>query len=195
MTPSAASPWICSEASLRFVAGTDDSHSKMGSARLQASESAQIAELYDLYADDIYGLGLWLLGSREEAAEAVQDTFVRLLTCKTPLAEIRNPRGFLLRIARTAALDRIRKRRSFEPLPEDSLLASAKDNPESVARAREVSLALRELPVKQREALYLRFFLGFSFKEIGRATHVPTFTASSRCRLGLRRLEKRIDRR
>ena len=158
----------------------------------EAEVNAQIAALYDLYADDIYGHALWLLGSRDEAAEVVQDTFVRLLTWKSSPGKIRHPRVFLLRVGRTAALDRVRKRRLTEPLPNDSLLISPSAGPEDEARSREISRALGRLPTKQREVLYLHFFLGFTFREIGRLTRVPTFTAASRCRLGLRRLEKRM---
>jgi RNA polymerase sigma-70 factor (ECF subfamily) len=154
--------------------------------------NAQIAALYDLYADDVFGHALWLLGSHDEAAEVVQDTFVRLLTWKNSPGEIRNPRAFLLRIGRTAALDRVRKRRPTESLPDDSLLISPNLGPEVEARSREITRALGKLPAKQREVLYLHFFLGFTFREIGRLTRVPTFTAASRCRLGLRRLEKRM---
>lgn len=151
-----------------------------------------VGNLYDRYADDVFGLTLWLLGSQDEAREAVQDTFVRLLTWKGSLSELREPRAFVLRAARTAAFDRIRRRRSNESLEESLLLAPASDNPETRARAHELSRALATLPDKQREAIYLRFFVGLSFREIGRVTRVPTFTVASRCRLGLAKLEKRM---
>ena len=58
--------------------------------------------------------------------------------------------------------------------------------------ARRTSRLLLELPPAQREAIYLRHFAGCSFAEIGRATSVPTFTAASRYRLGIRRLRDRM---
>lgn len=159
----------------------------------RSDPAAWVGELYDLYVDDVFGLALWILGSQDEAADAVQDAFVRLLTWRGSFTEIRNPRAFLLRLGRTAALDRVRKHKPTEPLLEQTLLAPARDDPETKARAREVSRALSRLSAKQREAVYLRFFLGLTFKEIGRVARVPTFTAASRCRLGMRQLAKRMN--
>ena len=56
--------------------------------------------------------------------------------------------------------------------------------------AKNLPPGLRELPAPQREAIYLRHFAGCSFAEIGKATGVPTFTAASRYRLGMRRLRQ-----
>ena len=49
---------------------------------------------------------------------------------------------------------------------------------------------LKDLPPPQREALYLRHFAGLTFAQIGRVAGVPTFTAASRYRLGIRRLRR-----
>lgn len=165
-----------------------------GDAHVDNRTAVNIEDLYNKHADEVFGFALWLLGSRDEAAEVVQDSFVRLMISKRPLDTIRSPKAFLLRVARSAAVDRIRKRRPQEPLVEDSLLTASNDNPEARARAAEVARALRSLPNKQREALYLRFFSGLTFAEIARVARIPTFTAASRCRLGLKNLQRRMNR-
>ena len=55
-----------------------------------------------------------------------------------------------------------------------------------------LSLAIAELSSKLREALYLHAYAGMTFREAGAVLGVPTFTAASRYRLALRRLEKRL---
>ena len=52
--------------------------------------------------------------------------------------------------------------------------------------------ALSQLPTAQREAVYLHHFAGLAFREIGRVTGVPTFTAASRYRLGIARLRRAL---
>jgi DNA-directed RNA polymerase specialized sigma24 family protein len=53
---------------------------------------------------------------------------------------------------------------------------------------------LAGLPLKQRETIYLRHFAGCTFADIGRIVGVPTFTASSRYRLGVHRLRRLMEK-
>ena len=53
-----------------------------------------------------------------------------------------------------------------------------------------VSRLVFRLPVVQRIAVYLHCFAGLSFREVGKATGVPTFTAASRYRLAVRKLRR-----
>ena len=152
---------------------------------------AALEELYELLSDDLYGLALWRSGSPSDAADALQDTFVRLAQLGSRLKEVKNPRSYLLRMVHAAAVDthRRRRRRSEEPLADVDYLAPERDADLRLDGHR-ISQLLSELPPEQREVIYLHHFLGESFAEVGRATGVPTFTAASRHRLGLKRLRR-----
>ena len=56
--------------------------------------------------------------------------------------------------------------------------------------AERACLLLSQLPAAQRETIFLHFFHELPFSAIGRITGVPTFTAASRYRLGIRRLRR-----
>ena len=155
--------------------------------RFAAGDSPALAQLYDLCAAELYGLALWRCGSRPEAEDAVQEVFVRLATTTADLARVRNPRAYLLTMARRAACDLLHRRHPGEPLGELVVAAEATD-PAVVVDAERASHQLRALPAAQREAIYLRHFAGLTFAEIGAVTGVPKFTAASRCRNGLDRL-------
>jgi RNA polymerase sigma-70 factor, ECF subfamily len=155
--------------------------------RFAAGELAALAQLYDLCAAELHGLALWRCGSRAEAEDAVQEVFVRLATTTADLSRVRNPRAYLLTMARRAACDLLKRRRPGEPLGE-LLVAAVAADPAAAVDAGRASLHLRALPAAQREALYLRHFAGLTFAEIGAVTGVPKFTAASRCRNGLDRL-------
>jgi len=146
-----------------------------------------LGDLYDACAEALYGLALWRTGSREDAADAVQEVFVRLVRRPSSLAAVRNPRAYLLAMAHSAAVDILRRRRKHEELDDDLVEPSAADV-ESVADTARLSGLLRRLPATQREAVWLRHFAEMSFAEIGETTGVPTFTAASRYRLGIRRM-------
>jgi RNA polymerase sigma-70 factor, ECF subfamily len=158
-------------------------------AAFAGGRSDALAEIYDLTAGDLYGLALWRTGSREDAQDAVQEVFVRLARAGEALTRVNKPRAYLLAMVHRAAVDLLRRRRPTVAVQE-ALLQPVVEDRERAADAARLSGLLLRLPVAQREALYLRHFGGLSFSEIASVTGVPTFTAASRCRLGLRRLRR-----
>lgn len=158
-------------------------------AALAAGDLGSLDELYDGCAADLFGLALWRTGCREDAADVVQEVFVRLARTRAELGKVRDPKGYLLGMAHRAAIDVVRKRRRTVDL-DDVLLVGEDVDPAGAADASRVSGLLLGLPAEQREAVYLRHFAELSFAEIGSATGVPTFTAASRYRLGIGRLRR-----
>ena len=154
--------------------------------------------LYELVADDLYGLALWRCGSEAEAADAVQETFVKLAQVAgrgklaSQLRGVRDARAYLLTMVRRAAVDQLRKRRGHasldEPTSEARLLEAASIDPASKVELERACERLAEVPPKQREVVYLRCFEDLSFEQIGQVCQIPTFTAASRFRLGLQKL-------
>ena len=145
--------------------------------------------LYDHCATDLFGFALFRTGSRQDAADVVQEVFVRLAQAGAKLAEVRNPRSYLLAMTHRASVDLARRSRRLVALG-DVIAEPVAADAESRAEAAVVDAALRRLPPKQREAVYLRHYEGLTFAAIGQVTGVPTFTAASRVRLGLRRLRR-----
>lgn len=159
--------------------------------RLAAGDLEALEELYDLEADALFALALWITGCREDAADAVQEVFVKLAAGRGRLGRVRRPRPYLLAMVRSAAMDRLRAGRREEPA-EDLLLEAPAGDAAGGVDAEAASRHLRRLPLPQREAVYLRYFAELSFAEIGRVTGVSLFTAASRCRLGLQKLRHRM---
>jgi len=162
-----------------------------GLAAVAAGDLDALAGVYDLIAGNLFGAALWRTGSREDAADVVQEVFVRLARAGRTLSKVRRPRAYLLTMTHRAAVDLLRQRCRTQPV-DDALLEPVAPDHEAHADAARLSALVRALPAAQREAVYLRHFAGLSFAEIGAATGVPTFTAASRCRLGLARLRKML---
>jgi RNA polymerase sigma-70 factor (ECF subfamily) len=133
-----------------------------------AVESA--GDLYERYYDRIYGYCLYQLGSREEAEDVAQTTFMwafrGLRRGIVPRAEA----SWLFTIAQNACRARHRtrgRRREREVLSDPMLMAD-------MSPAREVESddlmgleeALARMPELQRRAILLREWRGFSYKEI-----------------------------
>ena len=163
----------------------------LGPGRLEALDG-----VWDLCASDLHGLVLWRTGSRSDTEDALQEVFLKLarLAEAGRLQQIRRPFAYLLRMAHSAAIDVLRRRgrrRDDTPLDEDAPLFfdPALDR---VADARRVSGEVGRLPEGQRAVVYLKHFVGLSFREIGGVMRIPTFTAASRYRLALGRLRRQL---
>jgi len=159
-------------------------------SRLAGGDLEALAAIFDGWGREIHSLALWRTGRGEEAADVVQEVFVRLATTRADLGAVRSPRRYLLAMTHRLAIDRARKRRRGEPLGETLLLEAPASDPGRRLDARRASLLLLALPPQQREAICLHHYSDLAFREIARITGVPTFTAASRYRLGIRRLRK-----
>ena len=164
-------------------------------ADIAAGRLTALEDLYDAAAPRLYGLALWRTGSAEDAADVVQDVFVRVVEQGSRLAEIRNPKAWLLTVTNRAAIDvtRRRHRRRAEPIEDCAFLTVADDDDERVFAATQVSAILAGLPKTQRVVIYLKHFAGCTFAEIGDIVGVPKFTAASRYRNGIEKLRKLME--
>lgn len=157
-------------------------------ARLAGGDPAALEVVWAECSRELYAVALWRTGSASDAEDVVQETLVRLARGAGRLGGVRQPRAWLLRIAHRAAIDLVRRRRPTETLDAAACELVAAADGATRAETAELEQALRALPAPQRTAIGLRYLLGLSLREIGRVTGVPTFTAASRCRLGLARL-------
>ncbi len=164
-------------------------------ADLAAGRLTALDELYDAAAPQLYGLALWRTGSVDDAADVVQDVFVRVAEQGPKLAKIRNPRAWLLTVTHRAAVDVTRRRRQryAESLDEFPLLTSSNDDSERMLEAAQVSVLMSGLPDLHRDVIYLKHFAGCTFAEIGAIVGVPKFTAASRYRNGIQKLRKLME--
>jgi RNA polymerase sigma-70 factor (ECF subfamily) len=163
-----------------------------GFAALADGDATALGLLYDALANDVHALALWRTGSPAEAADVLQEVFVRLAQAGPRLRSVRDPRAYTLRVTHRCAVDvhRRHRRRGETRLEEARLVEAAQASPEREIDARRATRLLLELPDKQREAVWLHLFAGCSFAEAARVAGVPTFTAASRFRLGLARLRR-----
>ena len=144
------------------------------------------------HLDAAYNLARWLMRDAEAAEDVVQEAMLRALTYFKSFRGV-NPRAWVLQIVRHAAYGSLALNRAVEMVPISSErdeefavaeLVSGEDDPETaLVRARErsrVRALVAALPVELREALVLREFEEFSYKEIAEATQTPIGTVMSR---------------
>ena len=91
--------------------------------RLAAGELAALADIYDEHGGRLYGHALWLLGHPEDAEDAVQCVFAKLVTLQgSALLGVAAPAAYLHRMLRHAAIDALRRRRRRSEAPLEEVL-------------------------------------------------------------------------
>jgi len=147
----------------------------------------------------VYAIALRVLQDPHEAEESLQETFFEIWRSATRFdARRASVDGWIATIARTRAIDRLRRR---EVRQRTADLASLEDLPgvptpedeSHQARLREqVRAGLETLPREQREAVELAYFHGLPQAEIAEATSTPLGTVKTRLRLALIKLSAQL---
>jgi RNA polymerase sigma-70 factor, ECF subfamily len=166
-------------------------------AHVSSGDRGAFALLYDRLSPRVFGLSLHFLGIHADAEDVLQETFLQVWDQAHRFEPARcTAAGWVLMIARSRALDRLRHRQRTVPgsLPDDLpssnvVLGSDVDRQDS---ARPITDALNELPLDQREAICLAFYSGLTHEQIAARLGLPLGTVKTRIRLGMTRLRDKL---
>ncbi len=144
------------------------------------------AELVRRHQDRVFRFLLRMIGSRDEATELTQDTFMKAYQALPGWRPEAQFSTWLFQIARNAALDVLRRRglAEFVPIEDALVVADHAPTPEErlgiSQRLRLLEHALAQLPADHREVLLLREIEDLSYAEIAVALGVAEGTVKSR---------------
>jgi len=148
-------------------------------ARVQAGETDAFEELVRRHGRRVYRSLIGILGSAEEAEDALQDAFLKAFQHLPEFEGRSRFSTWLVRIALNTGLQRLRGRKDFETLDEDSdefrprRIQAWSENPEDLYSREElrrlVETEVMKLPAKYRVALMLRDLEELSTEEAANA--------------------------
>jgi RNA polymerase sigma-70 factor, ECF subfamily len=161
--------------------------------RLAQGDHAAYAELYDACADRIHHYLMVFLGSKEDAEDALQETFIRLTRNCKRFAKVENLTAYVFTVARNEALRLAGRRRDAKSLAakaENNRLFENVDNDDSRADdyAEAAAIALSNLEPDLREVVELKIFAGLTFREIADVIGCPQGTAATRYRTAVEKM-------
>jgi RNA polymerase sigma-70 factor (ECF subfamily) len=181
-----------------------------GIAAAEPAETA-IPRLFGAYGDRIYGLGLKMCGTREDAEDLVQETFLRAFRGWSNFKGLSAPSTWLFTIAARACKRHHRRKagaparlESFhELLPSDDEgfldVPAPDEGPLDVLLRQEASgaieRALATLPLPFRLALTLKDFGEFSLAEVSKILGIKEATVKTRVYRARLHLAKRLKER
>jgi RNA polymerase sigma-70 factor, ECF subfamily len=160
---------------------------------MAAGATDALGRLFDRHATAVYSLAVRITGRQEDAEEVVQDVFAQAWRTAVRYDATRaTVAGWLMMLARTRALDRLRARRARPDadLPvevrADAPIAAGTPDPEQVAMsardAQAVRTALAGLPDELRALVEFAYYEGLTHTEVAARTGLPLGTVKTRLR-------------
>lgn len=153
-----------------------------------ASSVATFEDFFDAERTRLFGALAVMSGNRAEAEEIMQEAFLRVWERWDRVSAMDSPVGFLYRSALNVYRSRLRRaavavRRATNLLPQDDALGEVETRDELVR-------LLRSLTPREREAIVLTSYLGYTTEQAGTLLGIKANTVrvlTTRARATLRR--------
>lgn len=166
--------------------------------RLAEGEPGAFAELYDRCAPRLHQYLTVLSGSRADADDLLQETFVRLARSRENLRTVANVVAYVHAVARNEFLrqyKRSRGKRNLEnPFTGEEIFVIDQKHDAMTQAAEAFADLLTELRPSEREIIVLKTQTGLTFREIAEVTATPQGTVATRYRDAIARLRIKFAR-
>lgn len=173
----------------------------------QDGDHQAFAKLVSLYQSKIYHLCYRMLGNKQEAEDATQETFMRVYINFKRYDQQQKFSTWIFRIATNWCIDKLRQRKQISSLDarqhnnesESSYLESLEDNltPESQVIVNEtqayIQNIIEQLPVIYKAPIMLKYMNDFSLQEISEVLNVPVSTVKVRMHRAREYLRRKIE--
>lgn len=175
--------------------------------RFVIGDCEALETLITRHKNRVYSYIIMVVKNPDLAEDIFQDTFIKVIRSLKTGRYTDNGKfiSWVLRIAHNLIIDHYRKERLKATVSNDAsevdIFNSQKfaedtveDQMVDMQILNEVRELINELPEDQRQVVYMRHYMGMSFKEIAEQTNVSINTALGRMRYALINLRKLIDK-
>jgi RNA polymerase sigma factor (sigma-70 family) len=164
-----------------------------------SGDDLAFTSLYAIYNQKLFIYCTKILQNEEEAKDIIQMVWEKIIRLRNGKNDIKNPIGFLFKIARNLCLDH-KKHASFQlsidSMEEHNLFLSPKSQYSLTENEELVIEALEDLPFEAKEIIVLHYYNGYSFQEIaaiqGKSSNAVWMRVSRARKLLREIIEKRI---
>jgi len=164
-------------------------------------QNNMIAQLYDAYENKMYGIAYSILNNVEQAEDAVQDAFIKLIPHISTIQRIESlkTKRLVVYTIKNIAIDLYRRNRKetelFTKEVEEKGISENQNGVSSVKTIEDrymITQLLSRLPEKYREIIQYRCFYELSYKEISSLLNISEDVAAKRYERGRRMVKEMI---
>lgn len=161
--------------------------------RFREGDNGAFGELFRRHNPRLYLYCLKIVGDRQGAEDVTQEVWEKVIGLRAERgAEVRNPVGLLIRIARNLCIDHLRRSSRMVAMDEIDERATPMFASSEPGEIEEIAVAaLDQLPYDYREVLILNIYCGYRYDEIAAMldkTPDAIWARASRARTQLRRI-------
>lgn len=160
---------------------------------LAAGDTAAYQRVYDCFGSTLYRTAVRMLGSHQDAEDAVQEVFAAIVRSRGRLAHVADMKAYLFASLRHVAGRIHRRRQQYAMSGLDETHWPNNRQSEDGETAERLWDVVRRLPAEQREVLALKIQGELTFKEIGAVCGISPNTAASRYRYALDKLKQMME--
>ncbi len=165
----------------------------------RAGNRAAYACMYERYAALLYNYGYKIAQNRQLTEDCLQDLFLTILETRERLSRTDSIKFYLMRSLRREVVRRLQAEQRFNPDP-DALDFRVEfmyeptwlDSQISAEQSAGLLTELNNLPPRQKEALFLKFFDNLSYEEIAGVMNIDQTSAYKVIYKGIAALQKRV---
>ena len=162
-------------------------------------DRSQYNQCVEQYADRLFRFAFSSLRNREQAEDVVQESFARIWE-KVQTVDYAKAKSYLFTTAHHAMIDEVRHKQRFASIEDQSPSIEANTESHYPDVNDVLNKALATLPEAQRNALILRDYDGYSYREISEITgmseaqvKVNIFRARTALKNKLKSIDNLID--
>ena len=155
---------------------------------------------FNALRDELVSTLVYLLGNRDDALDAAQETFLKCWRARESLADVQNVRAWIFRVGMNTARDHQRSAwsRRVKPLLGDDLMLPARDDaPGTAAEDHEalerLRVAIAQLRPDEQEVFLLRQNGDLTYEQIAEIRGAPVGTVKTQMRSALIKLRKVLN--
>lgn len=149
-------------------------------------------------ADRFYRVAYHLLESRDDAEDAVQELYLKILSIPGKLVYVRDPAAYGITLLKNICIDRIRRRESRRAEQLEDFMAADASGPERKMTEKDtlarVIKEMERLPEKQAKVLRMRALEGLEYDEIAWRTGLSQVNIRVLISMARKTLKKSVGR-
>ncbi|RBL88128.1 RNA polymerase sigma factor [Chitinophaga flava] len=141
---------------------------------LQTGDKEALAYFFNTFMGSLYNYGLKFTQDEDVIEDTIQDLFIRLWDTRKRLSLPASVRNYLFKAFRNLLFRKLSRAEKTSRYASQYIFLDIEYSAETnhinaelqIARDKRLETALQKLPVRQKEAIYLRFYENASYEEI-----------------------------
>lgn len=148
-----------------------------------------VMKSYEIYADMLFRIAFVHLGSREDAEEATQDTFIKLMEKAPAFKDEEHQKAWLIRVITNHCKSMLGRGWRKREVKLEGIEAVAADSPEDLA----ILQLVLAMPVKYKTVIHLYYYEDYPIQSISRILHISESAVKMRLQRGRQLLKLELE--